>query len=143
MGTIVKDMPGLPPVAAEFNKPAEPPVAAAGESTIEGSSANHNANASGPPEPQSVATLSNPWEYDSNQDHCTSCRDEFNPINRRHHCRMCGKIFCNRCTDQRALIPPSSIVLSPDAGKKASPRHEEQSYSFSPDPDPDRYVPAS
>lgn len=144
MGTIVKDMPGLddgPTGTMDYNKPAETP-AAAGEPTVEDSSSHSptNSKTAANPEPKSVATLSNPWEFDANQERCTSCRDEFNPINRRHHCRMCGKIFCNRCSDQRALIPPSSIVLTPDAGKKASPRSQEQQFSFSPDPDPDRYV---
>jgi hypothetical protein len=92
-----------------------------------------------PPE-HSVATLSSPWEYDALQPYCTNCRDEFNPINRRHHCRLCGKIYCNQCSDQRTLIPPSSIVLSPQAGKKASPRTARETVSFSPDPDPDRML---
>eukprot|EP00980_Cylindrotheca_fusiformis_P005209 scaffold1118_cov135-Cylindrotheca_fusiformis.AAC.7 len=89
------------------------------------------------PPDQSVATLSNPWEFDVSQPYCASCRGDFNPINRRHHCRLCGKIFCNKCTNQRALIPPSSIVLSPQAGKKAVPQ---EAVSFSPDPDPDRML---
>lgn len=87
----------------------------------------------------SVAALSNPWEFDEVQNCCTACRTEFNLINRRHHCRLCGKIFCNQCTSKRALIPPSSIVLSPQAGKKAGPQNHEV-VSFSPDPDPDRML---
>lgn len=116
--TIVKDMPPAP--EEERSDAAEGAVAGVGA----------------PPE-QSVATLSNPWEFDVLQPCCTSCRGQFNPINRRHHCRLCGKIFCNSCTDQRALIPPSSIVLSPQAGKKAVPQ---EAVSFSPDPDPDRML---
>jgi lipid-binding SYLF domain-containing protein len=88
----------------------------------------------------SVATLSNPWEFDVEQPYCTSCRDEFHPFNRRHHCRLCGKIFCNRCSDQRALVPPSAIVLTPKGGKKAAPQYQSQTVSFSPDPDPDRML---
>ncbi|OEU06200.1 hypothetical protein FRACYDRAFT_165131, partial [Fragilariopsis cylindrus CCMP1102] len=52
-----------------------------------------------------VATLSNPWEFDTEQRNCSYCQDEFNPFNRRHHCRLCGKIFCNKCSDQRSLVP--------------------------------------
>jgi lipid-binding SYLF domain-containing protein len=116
--TIVKDMPAAP----------EEERSNAAEETGPGVDAPHE---------QSVATLSNPWEFDAWQPCCTSCRGEFNPISRRHHCRLCGKIFCNNCTDQRALIPPSSIVLSPQAGKKAGPQ---EAVSFSPDPDPDRML---
>jgi hypothetical protein len=91
----------------------------------------------------SVATLSSPWEFDELQPRCASCETEFNPLNRRHHCRLCGKIFCNDCSNQRALIPPSSIVLVPKGGKKAKPRSAvEDAYaaSFSPDEDPDRML---
>jgi lipid-binding SYLF domain-containing protein len=91
----------------------------------------------------SVATLSSPWEFDELQRQCASCDAEFNPLNRRHHCRLCGKIFCNECSNQRALIPPSSIVLVPKGGKKAKPRSavdDAISASFSPDEDPDRML---
>jgi lipid-binding SYLF domain-containing protein len=94
-------------------------------------------------EPRSVATLSSPWQYDDSVRQCTGCRVEFNPLNRRHHCRLCGRIFCHDCSHQRALIPPSRIVLVPTAGKKASTKqHTEQmeGISFSPDPDPDRML---
>ena len=90
-----------------------------------------------------VATVSNAWGYDVEQSHCTSCHDEFTPFNRRHHCRLCGKIFCHACSDQRALIPPSSIVLTPSrGGKKAQPPPPSQNHplSFTPDPDPDRML---
>lgn len=108
---------------------------------------------------RSAATLSNPWEFDIEQPVCMHCRDDFNLINRRHHCRLCGKVFCGKCSDQRALIPPSAIVLTPKGGKKALPpnmvnkhgqgfhlpSHQEQQQaqqevSFSPDEDPDRML---
>jgi len=92
-------------------------------------------------EDHSVATLSSPWQFDELQTNCASCRGEFSPLNRRHHCRLCGKIFCDDCSHQRALIPPSSIVLVPKGGKKAKPRSAAQdAVSFSPDEDPDRML---
>lgn len=155
MGTIVKDMPPLPEESSlkegggggksdSDTNPAVIATAAATSITDQDAAAAAavvgGLGFSDPLEPRSVATLSSPWEYDVTQKHCASCADEFNPINRRHHCRLCGKIFCNRCSGQRALIPPSSIVLIPDAGKKANPRSEEQVMSFTPDPDPDRML---
>lgn len=144
MGTIVKDMPPLPPEEEKGDGAAQPssPAGPADPKSTEvaGGRTSSNSAAGGLEEAHSVATLSSPWEYNALQDRCMTCRDEFNPINRRHHCRLCGKIFCNKCSNQRALIPPSSIVLSPDTGKKASPRSEEQNYSFTPDPDPDRML---
>ena len=85
-----------------------------------------------------VANLSSPWEYDEVQSYCASCVSEFSPLHRKHHCRLCGKIFCGQCSDYKRLIPPSSIVLAPKGGKKAKPFHEE--ISFSPDQDPDRML---
>ena len=62
---------------------------------------------------------SSPWTSDDVRPCCTSCHKPFdNLFNRRHHCRLCGDIFCNSCSQQRALIPPSSIVLQPQGGKK-------------------------
>ena len=107
-----------------------------------------------------TATLSNPWEFDAQQAQCSSCGDHFHALNRRHHCRLCGKIFCHTCSDQRALLPPSAIVLTPaKGGKKAKPPptttdplHQQFSESssgansnsnvigFTPDPDPDRML---
>jgi hypothetical protein len=118
------------------------------------SNSNSNSGSGGGPPASSVATLSSPWEFDDVQPWCSTCRDEFNPLNRRHHCRLCGKIYCGKCTNQRALIPPSSIVLVPDGGKKAKPQmysHEDNAnahdyanahhtISFEPDPDPDRML---
>jgi hypothetical protein len=103
-----------------------------------------SAAAAAPGSTHSVATLSNPWEFDVEQRHCTTCNDEFNAFNRRHHCRLCGKIFCHRCSDQRTLVPPSAIVLTPSkGGKKAQPPPTHQDgnrIGFSPDPDPDRML---
>jgi hypothetical protein len=91
--------------------------------------------------PNSVATLSRPWQYDDFSNQCSHCHTDFTALERRHHCRSCGQVFCNRCSDQRCLIPPSSIVLVPKGGKKASILDEAlQSASFSPDTDPDRML---
>ena len=88
----------------------------------------------------SVANLSSPWEFDDEQPFCAGCASEFNPLNRRHHCRLCGKIFCGKCSSQKALIPPSSIVLAPKGGKKVKSRADQQAISFTPDDDPDRML---
>ena len=31
---------------------------------------------------------------------CYECNDKFNTFRRRHHCRVCGQIFCSRCCNQ-------------------------------------------
>ena len=36
---------------------------------------------------------------------CEACDDGFNWINRQHHCRACGGIFCDRCSSMRLPLP--------------------------------------
>ena len=55
-------------------------------------SAGDSAAGFGSRPPNSVATLSNSWQYDSLVKECAACSSEFHPLNRRHHCRLCGKI---------------------------------------------------
>ena len=39
----------------------------------------------------------NIWTDDNSVNSCYNCRDDFTFLNRRHHCRLCGKIFCSNC----------------------------------------------
>ncbi|VEU22138.1 DEKNAAC103110 [Brettanomyces naardenensis] len=38
------------------------------------------------------------WLDDSSATKCRSCELPFTTFRRRHHCRICGKIFCSSCT---------------------------------------------
>ncbi|KAF8897415.1 hypothetical protein BD779DRAFT_1432389, partial [Infundibulicybe gibba] len=54
------------------------------------------------------------WERDEAVHGCRSCQRRFNFLNRRvRHCRRCGRIFCDRCSSQRALLDPVDIVHDP------------------------------
>ena len=49
---------------------------------------------------------------------CYECDQPFTVIKRRHHCRMCGQIFCNKCSSQRIdgrQITGESLVRVCDA----------------------------
>ncbi|KAM7438945.1 hypothetical protein ABFA07_011646 [Porites harrisoni] len=37
------------------------------------------------------------WMPDENCKECYECGEKFNTFRRRHHCRLCGQIFCYRC----------------------------------------------
>ncbi|EED93644.1 hypothetical protein THAPSDRAFT_261692, partial [Thalassiosira pseudonana CCMP1335] len=51
--------------------------------------------------------LSSTWDPDTLQNNCSGCSQYFDPIfNRRHHCRLCGRLFCQDCSNTRSLIPP-------------------------------------
>ncbi|XP_066263826.1 1-phosphatidylinositol 3-phosphate 5-kinase-like isoform X13 [Branchiostoma lanceolatum] len=41
------------------------------------------------------------WMPDSQCKECYECGDKFNTFRRRHHCRVCGQIFCSRCCNQQ------------------------------------------
>ncbi|KAF9683471.1 hypothetical protein SADUNF_Sadunf04G0017000 [Salix dunnii] len=36
--------------------------------------------------------------------HCQGCSSQFTFINRKHHCRRCGGLFCGNCTRQRMVL---------------------------------------
>ncbi|XP_031838847.1 RUN and FYVE domain-containing protein 2 isoform X2 [Nomia melanderi] len=48
------------------------------------------------------------WANDRLVTHCKSCNREFNITRRKHHCRNCGKIFCNACSDNSTAMPNSA-----------------------------------
>ena len=45
------------------------------------------------------------WIPDSSVSACYKCKSDFTLINRKHHCRNCGKIFCSKCSNNWAEIP--------------------------------------
>ncbi|KNC87725.1 hypothetical protein SARC_00159, partial [Sphaeroforma arctica JP610] len=47
------------------------------------------------------------WELDDNVRACKECGESFTPFKRKHHCRACGKIFCNPC---------SGVKTDPESG---------------------------
>lgn len=47
------------------------------------------------------------WMDDSEVSHCLGCKAEFSFLLRKHHCRMCGRIFCNNCSDNWLQTPHS------------------------------------
>lgn len=66
------------------------------------------------------------WVKDSDAPKCQGCNEEFTQINRRHHCRGCGKCMCGKCTDywwvfhkrktgteaQRVCLPCQNLLKS-------------------------------
>ncbi|XP_073012375.1 protein FREE1-like [Typha latifolia] len=44
------------------------------------------------------------WVPDEAVNKCTSCGGDFGAFNRRHHCRNCGDIFCDKCTQGRIAL---------------------------------------
>ncbi|KAL8200375.1 hypothetical protein R6Q57_011714 [Mikania cordata] len=44
------------------------------------------------------------WVPDEASTKCTSCNTYFGAFVRRHHCRNCGDIFCDKCTQGRIAL---------------------------------------
>ncbi|CAH8512909.1 unnamed protein product [Schistosoma haematobium] len=40
------------------------------------------------------------WMQDENCKFCFECGTRFTAIRRKHHCRVCGRIFCNQCSNK-------------------------------------------
>lgn len=45
------------------------------------------------------------WIPDERIHKCTFCGSDFSVINRKHHCRSCGKIFCGNCCSNYQSLP--------------------------------------
>lgn len=48
------------------------------------------------------------WIPDAHVFCCFNCNVSFNFLRRKHHCRSCGRIFCDGCSNQREYIPFTS-----------------------------------
>ncbi|KAL9160582.1 hypothetical protein ABFS82_08G209700 [Erythranthe guttata] len=44
------------------------------------------------------------WVPDEAVTKCKACISDFNAFNRKHHCRNCGDIFCDKCTQGRITL---------------------------------------
>ncbi|GFY63756.1 putative 1-phosphatidylinositol 3-phosphate 5-kinase [Trichonephila inaurata madagascariensis] len=56
------------------------------------------------------ATFQKPnWMPDTEADSCLNCDSKFSQFRRKHHCRNCGKIFCNKCCLEKIPLPHFGI----------------------------------
>lgn len=58
-----------------------------------------------PPTMVGERTVSGGWKPDSSAPVCDSCDVTFTVYRRRHHCRCCGGVFCNSCSNTYVSIP--------------------------------------
>eukprot|EP00494_Astrolonche_serrata_P030343 UN30610 len=49
------------------------------------------------------------WVNDTEANVCSACRSIFTMVNRRHHCRNCGNVYCAECSKFEAVIPRFGI----------------------------------
>eukprot|EP01012_Entosiphon_sulcatum_P037904 TRINITY_DN4885_c0_g1_i1.p1 TRINITY_DN4885_c0_g1~~TRINITY_DN4885_c0_g1_i1.p1 ORF type:complete len:459 (+),score=81.19 TRINITY_DN4885_c0_g1_i1:56-1432(+) len=53
------------------------------------------------------------WVPDELVSNCTLCRNPFTLTNRKHHCRVCGNIFCGPCSPHFVALPPAALRSLP------------------------------
>ncbi|XP_051170147.1 WD repeat and FYVE domain-containing protein 3 [Leptopilina boulardi] len=55
-------------------------------------------------------TVADHWLKDEGADSCVGCGVRFTLYERRHHCRNCGQVFCNRCSRFESKISRLGIL---------------------------------
>ena len=53
------------------------------------------------------------WIPSKNVQKCYKCEESFTIWRRKHHCRVCGRIFCANCADAWGIIPSLVDLTSP------------------------------
>jgi len=78
--------------------------------------------------PMIVTKTSVDWVADSKSHACALCGEKIG-MGSRHHCRLCGKLFCDNCSPEREMVP----------GRQAKADHTRKvGEKFSPIPGPVR-----
>lgn len=54
-----------------------------------------------------------PWIDDATVKNCKSCNKEFGVFTRKHHCRRCGDIFCDSCSNTYVELAPEMCYPEP------------------------------
>lgn len=65
-----------------------------------------DASRSDVPPPPPVLPPRAPWLSDLSSSVCLKCSEEFGVFRRRHHCRSCGGLFCDSCSEKRVKGVP-------------------------------------
>ncbi|GFP97629.1 1-phosphatidylinositol-3-phosphate 5-kinase fab1a [Phtheirospermum japonicum] len=66
------------------------------------------------------------WMPDESCRVCYECDSQFNIFNRKHHCRLCGRVFCARCTTNSVPAPSDE----PKNGREDGDRIRVCNYCF-------------
>ena len=56
------------------------------------------------PSPLREADCSPLWEQNDMSDECFVCHASFGLVNRKHHCRNCGRVVCSDCSMEKVRL---------------------------------------
>ncbi|CAG8620517.1 6067_t:CDS:2, partial [Ambispora gerdemannii] len=74
--------------------------------------------------PSSGAT----WEHDGDVHDCRRCHRKFGLWIRRHHCRKCGQVVCDRCSTARVELLPTQLLSDPSGSAADSNSNQNSQY---------------
>ena len=80
------------------------------------------------------------WEEDDVVHECHGCRSRFTLFVRKHHCRSCGRIFCDSCSRNRRRLTaagdpqPQRVCDACNAHLAAAEEHSAQQGTATPPP---------
>eukprot|EP00293_Proteomonas_sulcata_P006618 CAMPEP_0184329128 /NCGR_PEP_ID=MMETSP1049-20130417/143982_1 /TAXON_ID=77928 /ORGANISM="Proteomonas sulcata, Strain CCMP704" /LENGTH=488 /DNA_ID=CAMNT_0026651473 /DNA_START=179 /DNA_END=1645 /DNA_ORIENTATION=- len=57
--------------------------------------------------PSEATTTLGVWIPDEAVRNCNRCQAGFNLLRRKHHCRRCGHVFCDKCSGHQSALPAS------------------------------------
>ncbi len=60
--------------------------------------------------PSNPAAAIRSWTPDSDVAHCTLCRNKFTFFKRKHHCRLCGGVYCAVCSSHTQTLTKFKLV---------------------------------
>lgn len=60
------------------------------------------------------------WQRDEEAKDCIGCGRHFTFFLRKHHCRRCGRIFCDACSSKRAQLRMAELVVDPSLPSMAA-----------------------
>jgi hypothetical protein len=52
------------------------------------------------------------WMPDDEAHTCPLCNQKFNQLRRKHHCRQCGRVLCNKCCSEKVRTAYALCVAS-------------------------------
>ncbi|CCI50147.1 unnamed protein product [Albugo candida] len=103
---VASTIPNVASVPAVSNKPSTDEEAGSfhGRRTSQSADDRFSATFLG----SSVASLEQLWVPDNFSSNCMDCKNPFGfPKPRRHHCRVCGLLFCRNCLQNKMIVPKS------------------------------------
>eukprot|EP00049_Salpingoeca_infusionum_P006530 m.108337 g.108337 ORF g.108337 m.108337 type:complete len:343 (-) comp13344_c0_seq1:32-1060(-) len=83
------------------------------------------------------------WDTDESTTCCTGCASKFTMMRRRHHCRACGRIYCQTCSNHKDVLPAHYQLDGPQRTCDACHLHLQQlKVAANPDDHPPRPDPS-